>query len=358
MVRLVSVSGSHYEMGWQHGLQVKDLRPLILKAIEGRLSPLSEVGKIEYLTEELLKTFHDIATPTLGMIRGQAAGLGVDFLTLFRYDCISYFEDSLLVSGVGEGCSTWAASNSATRTGEPILVKNRDYYLEHLPLQIMVEAEPENRYRYIYVSSAGSPGVFGSGMNEKGLCVADTRVRCLDHGPGLPSYSLMMCILEQHGSVPSALNYLKQTRRMGGSNLILADAQGNLGAFEVAHENYGLIETSDHLLVNTNHFVSPGLVAQFVDTNPPESKGNSFHRYKKLEDELHASYGKIDVALAKRLMAFHAGSLTSICRHEETFMDKKVGTISGAIYLPLQRKLLFCNGHPCLERYQTFTLVD
>jgi len=355
-VRVFEVGGTHYQMGWQHGRQVKDLRPLILEAIQNRLAPLEGKEGLTPLVEGLLETLQEVGgIPTIEIIRGQADGLEVDFQRLFKYAVASYLEDNLLPSS-SESCSTWAASKGATSSGEPILVKNRDYYLEHLPLQIVVRAEPEDGYRYLYVGSAGSPGVFGSGINEKGLCVADTRVRCLDNGPGLPTYSLMMHILEEHESVRSALEYLRGARRMGGSNLILADAQGDLAVFEVGYRNHGIVEAKDHIVVNTNHFTSSELKDQFVDTNPPETKGNSFHRYDKMKDKLQSSYGEIGIELAKRLMASHGGPLDSICRHQEVFMEKKMGTISTAIYLPAKRKLLFCNGRPCEGGYEVFTV--
>jgi isopenicillin-N N-acyltransferase-like protein len=347
-------------MGWQHGRQVKDLRPLISDAIRNRLASMEGKREVAALMEGLLETLREVGgAPTIELIRGQADGLEVDFQRLFQYDVASYLEDNLLPSS-SEDCSTWAASKGATSSGEPILVKNRDYYLEHLPLQSVVRAEPEGgrrfAYRYLCVGSAGSPEVFGSGINEQGLCVADTRVRSLDNGPGLPTYSLMMQILEQHESVRSALEYLRGAKRMGGSNLVLADAQGDLAVFEVGYRNYGIIEADDHIVVNTNHFVSSDLETQFVDTNPPETKGNSFHRHEKLDGVLRSSHGEIGVELAQRLMAFHGGPLESICRHQQAFTGKETGTISTAIYLPVEKKLLFCHGRPCEEEYEVFSL--
>jgi isopenicillin-N N-acyltransferase-like protein len=351
-------------MGWQHGRQVKDLRPLISDAIRNRLASMEGKREVAALMEGLLETLREVGgAPTIELIRGQADGLEVDFQRLFQYDVASYLEDNLLPSS-SEDCSTWAASKGATSSGEPILVKNRDYYLEHLPLQSVVRAEPESgrrcansfAYRYLCVGSAGSPEVFGSGINEQGLCVADTRVRSLDNGPGLPTYSLMMQILEQHESVRSALEYLRGAKRMGGSNLVLADAQGDLAVFEVGYRNYGIIEADDHIVVNTNHFVSSDLETQFVDTNPPETKGNSFHRHEKLDGVLRSSHGEIGVELAQHLMAFHGGPLESICRHQQAFTGKETGTISTAIYLPVEKKLLFCHGRPCEEEYEVFSL--
>lgn len=357
-VRSINISGTHYQLGWQHGLQVKDLRVLILNAIKSRMKTLGNLEKFDSLIKELLEELQSIAIPTIKMIQGQADALEIDFPTLLKYAVASYLEDNLLSSGTQtiEGCSTWAASNGATGDGEPILVKNRDYYLEHFPLQIVTKVKPEKGYRYVCVGSAGSPGVFGSGMNETGLCVADTRVRCLDNGPGLPCYSLMMHILEEYREVTSALDYLKEVNRMGGSNIIIADAKGDLAVLEVGHRNYGLVKPGNHLVVNTNHFVSLDLKAQFVDTNPPGRRGTSFHRYDKLEEELRTSYGRIDLKLARRLMASHDDTLSAICRHQESIMEKMEGTISTAIYLPAKRELLFCNGKPCQGKYQIFSI--
>jgi hypothetical protein len=206
------------------------------------------------------------------------------------------------------------------------LVKNRDYRLEHLPLQIVIRATPEASYRYVCSGSAGSPGVFCAGINQAGLAVADTQACSTDLGPGLPDYALMMHILEAHDSVSSAVDYLC----------------------------YGLFETHDGTLVNTNHFVSPELRDCFVDTNPPQTRGNSFHRYEKVANELSAALGQIDVPFAQRLMATHDGPLASICRHPTAGNDS--ATVSTSIFLPAQRTMLFCHGLPCQGRYDDFAL--
>ena len=241
-----------------------------------------------------------------------------------------------------------------------MLVKNRDPGLERLPLQWLVRAQPKVGYCYAYVSSAGSPGVFCAGMNEVGLAVADTHVCSTDIGPGVPDYSLMMHILEEHSSVRSALDYLRSVTRMGRNNLILADASGNLAVFEIGHMNHGLIEADGHFLVNTNHFVSHSLKDHFVDTNPPALKRNSFHRYEKVRSELEDSYGHIDTALAKRLMAWHGSPLDSLCRHPAPNWPEE--TLSTTIFLPTgtegcaRPSLLFCSGRPCQAAYENLTI--
>jgi isopenicillin-N N-acyltransferase-like protein len=359
-IPLIAISGTHYEMGHQHGLQVAHLRPLIVEAIKARFAQIesdSPDERFESLVRETAEVLREVDPPILEMIRGQAEALELEFDTLLRYDLVSYLRDDLLTrqtaNSASEGCTTWAAVGSATADGEPLLVKNRDYRPEHLPLQVLVTATPAVGYRYIYGSSAGSPGVFQSGMNERGLAIADTHVYSTDIGPGLPDYSLMMHILEEHDTVRSALDYTSSVPRMGRNNLILADAGGDLAVIELGYHHFAIVKAQNGIVVNANHFANPSMQESFVDCTLPPVKGNSFHRYDLVRSKLEATQGSIDVAFAQRLMATHAGPLASICRHLE--LDGQSVTIATTIYQPARRTLRFCHGRPCQSPYQIIT---
>ncbi len=361
-ISLITISGTHYEMGRQHGVQVMHLRSLVVEAIKACFAQIEAYGpdeRFESLVRETAEVLQEVDRPILEMIRGQAEALELDFDVLLRYDLVSYLRDALITrrrcratySMSGEGCTTWAVAGSATADGEPLLVKNRDYRPEHLPLQVLVTATPTVGYRYIYGSGAGSPGVFNSGMNEKGLAIADTHVCSKDVGPGLPDYSLMMHILEEHDTVRSTLDYLSSVPRMGRNNLVLADAGGDLAVVELGYRNCAVIKAQSGIVVSTNHFVSPSLKDDFVDCTQPSVQGNSFQRYALVKKELEAARGSIDVAFAQRLMATHAGPLASICRHLE--LDGQSATLSTTIYQPARRTLRFCHGYPCQSPYHT-----
>jgi predicted choloylglycine hydrolase len=345
-------------MGWQHGRQVRALRPLIAEAIEARFKQIDQDQpdeRFETLFHETCQLLHEQDSLLLEVVRGQAEALEFDFDMLLRYGLVSYLRDDLTTRKppAAEGCTTWAATGSAAAGGQPILAKNRDYRLEHLPLQVVIHATPEVGYSYLCSGSAGSPGVFCAGINQAGLAVADTHVCSTDLGPGLPDYSLMMHILESHDSVASAVDYLRSVPRLGRNNLVLADAQGHLAVFEIGHRRYGSFETQDGVLVNTNHFASSELQNCFVDVSSPQTRGNTFHRYEKVTAELNAAWGQIDVPFAQRLMATHDGRLASICRHP--MEGDESATISTSIFLPAQRTMLFCHGSPCQGDY---TVLD
>jgi isopenicillin-N N-acyltransferase-like protein len=358
----IRVGGNHYEMGLQHGISVVNLRPLIEAAMAPHFRRLEGRPNVENLFQELRQVLEQIAVPTLEMIRGQAEGLGMEFTTLLRYACSYYLDERTKPERVSrktdEECTTWAAANGATADGAPILVKNRDTNIERIPLQLVMNAEPDDGYRYLCSTNAGSPGVPSSGMNEKGLCVADTRDSYVDYGPGLPYQSLMMQVLEHHDRVRSALEFLRSAKRIGGNNLILADAQGDMAVFEAGHTRYGIIEASDHILVNANHPVSAELRG-YTSGVTTESLTNSLRRYDRTQRELQPLRGRINVDQAKQMMASHEENLAPLCRHDVAGSSgSKVATISCAIYLPADRKLIISEGSPCQGKYQTYSLND
>ena len=351
-MRVLTVQGNHYEMGFQHGCQVLDIRPLIIEAIERRLAALD--GKaIASLLDELGMVWEVEGRTTLEVLAGMATALNLEEAHLFKYSVASYLEDSLrAISGV-EGCTVWAAAGPATVDGTPILTKNRDYSLAHLELQALALATPQRGYRYLYVTSAASPGVFSSGMNEQGLVVADTHVLSSDLGPGLARYSLMMELLERCESVVSALDYLVKAPRMGGGNLVLLDATGDMAVFETGYRRWGIVPGRNHIVVATNHFVTDNMRECYLQSPNVQMDDESEPRQRYVLARLNECWGSLDTKQAAKIMAWHGDEGPAICRHS---LRSDAGTISNAIFLPAERGLLYCDGRPCESTYTHHSL--
>jgi hypothetical protein len=145
--------------------------------------------------------------------------------------------------------------------------------------------------------------------------------------------------------VRSALNYLRATPRLGRNNLLLADAGGDVAAFEAGHASYGLREAKRGLLANTNHFNSPAMAGAYVDTEIPALRGSSQRRHRQVTEALLAHAGQIDLAWAEALMSSHDGAPASICRHPDK--DSSTSTIASLFFLPAARTMVFRHGQPC-----------
>ncbi len=339
-------------MGLQHGRQLLDVRPSIVETVEKRLTALGDFAAATLLGE-LVNVWALKARSTLDMLAGIAEGLEMDEALLFRYAAASYLEDRLRDNSGTEGCTVWAASGAATAGGTPILTKNRDFNSAHLALQTLALAAPQDGYRYLYVTGAGSPGVYSSGMNEEGLAVADTHVPCSDNGPGLARYTLMMDLLEHHSTVASALAYLRSVPRMGPGNLVLADASGEMAVFEVGHSHWGVIPAANGVVVATNHFVTPVLSECSVERTRGGTDGESEARHRSASEWLRETWGRIDGDEARRIMSYHADVEGGICRHDT---GDGGSTISSVIFFPAERSLLFCHGRPCEGSYTRHSL--
>lgn len=363
--QVIHVNGNHYQMGLQHAKQVIHLKPAIHAAIDERYEQLALDGvdnAFETIVQATIALLHDHDSDILDMIRGLAEGLEISFDRLLHYNLATFLRDILTTrktlqgqkgtNTLEEGCSTWAATGATTIDGHPIIVKNRDFSLKHLPLQLLVRAKPEKGYRYTYITSAGSPGVFVAGFNETGLAIVDTHVSSTDVGAGLPTYALSMHILEEHSTVRSALDYLKTVPRLGRNNLLLADASGDIALFEIGNQHFSVVEAESDILVNTNHFLSPAMKPSFVDTQSELTRGNSFHRYDFLQKQLEHDSGRISVDFSQQVMATHSDLLSSICRHPTE--NATSSTISTMIFLPTKRQLYFCHGMPCSYNYTMY----
>jgi hypothetical protein len=364
--QVVHVKGNHYQMGFQHARQVRHLLPAIQKAIHARYAQLANNepdAAFEAIIQKTAVLLHEIDPATVAMIRGLADGLSLEFDHLLHYNLVTFLRDLLTtrkalaakpLASPPEGCSTWAARGAATADGKPLLVKNRDFSMEHLPLQLVIRAQPAAGYRYTYITSAGSPGVFVAGFNETGLAVVDTHVASTDVGPGLPTYALSMHILEAYSTVRSALEYLKSMPRLGRNNLLLVDAGSDIALFEIGHRHFGILEAESDLLINTNHFNSQPMQGYFVDTEREEIRGNTLKRYTLLKDRLEKASGVIDISFAQQMMATHQGPLSSICRHSLPGISME-STIATCVFMPAQQQMLFCHGLPCQAMYTQYS---
>jgi predicted choloylglycine hydrolase len=357
MIRVLSLSGDPRSIGQQHGEQVADLRPQIQASIQERLAGLHQPGAdLAPYINKITQVWEQYAPDTLEMLMGIAEALDIEWGEYITYTIASYLTDRLKQARINEGCTTWAAGVNFTLDGAPILAKNRDYHPDHQPLQCLARVQPAGGYPYLCLTSAGSPGVFSSGINSAGLAVADTYVGSNDIGPGIARYSLMMNLLEKFSRVQDTINYLYTRPHSGAGTITLADAQGDLAVFEIAHSVQAVRQPDEGFIISTNHFNAPEMRSRWVDTESPQLQGNSLERFKHVENALRSARGQVDIPWSQTLMAEHGTVLSAICRHSE--IDSCSMTVSSTIFLPRQASLYVANGLPCQTPFELFHVID
>ena len=144
----------------------------------------------------------------------------------------------------------------------------------------------------------------------------------------------------------------------GGAESSRSDPRGRISAAIVelvgsrGFRRCGLIAPREDSVVATNHFSSAEMRDQHVlQVNVRSTYDETRDRYATAHSLLQQGHGTLDVQQAKRMASYHGS--TALCRHRP---QNDSDTISAAIYLPVQRQLLFCNGWPCQGSYETYRL--
>jgi predicted choloylglycine hydrolase len=198
-------------------------------------------------------------------------------------------------------CSTFVLQPPAAKEGV-IFGRNLDFPGRGVAHRhtIVEVVSPEGKNVFASVTWPGMRGVL-SGMNEHGLCIAVMNVYNKDDSPeGVPYVLLFRRVLESCRTFEDATKLLRSEPRTCGNNLMVVDAEGKCGVFELDHKQCVLREPKEGAVIATNHWrLGPVNASQ---TCP------RWYRLTQLEKTWH---GKIGMDEAKKMLqAVPQGDLT------------------------------------------------
>ncbi|HEX9780032.1 MAG TPA: C45 family peptidase [bacterium] len=223
-IRVVTLTGRPYELGWQHGAL---LREEVRGAVGQVLGSVRRYLKVPILRSWLGSWWLDrawrpawrhIPKAYLEELRGLAEGSGVPYLELLRMHA---------VPDRTYACANFAAWGRATGGGRLIHARNLDWNID-VGLQryaVVFVVRPEDGRAFVSAGWAGFIGVL-TGVNEDRVSIgqigAETVERTYD---GVPMAFLMRRVLEQAGTLEEAVRILEESPRTVGVNYIVADAK-------------------------------------------------------------------------------------------------------------------------------------
>ena len=152
----------------------------------------------------------------------------------------------VLCLGTAEACTIAVVSGQATDDGRPLLWKNRDTKSR----QNLVRAFTDGKYRLLAVVDAGDSKTIWMGMNEAGLCLANSLSLDLPggHKTGRGNGRFMKLALQNCASVADFEKLLQETNETGRrtrANFGAIDAQGAAALFEAGHRSFVKFDAND-----------------------------------------------------------------------------------------------------------------
>lgn len=373
--RAVAVAGTHYEMGRQHGEQMRDLIIPFTQDIEASCKRLGMVGD---QFEELLAKNEDLMTQmtpdVLEELRGVSEGAKIIFLDALKMYlvpdmgyAIPYEEMRQKVYGYSDSneCTAFIVNTGGTDGGKPFVLQNRDSSASAAGTarRITVVAKPTNGYALVSHSRPGRNGGFG--VNEAGLAISATAVNATDsvkalaeYKPcGIQGYALGKLILENCATIDEAMDYLKTTPGgYMGLNISLADCKGGVVRLERSydHQNYTYPEVTlndkGNFITATNHFPSRNM----NPLSPPREKyEGTYYRYDRAREILQTQKDPIDLKTMINFARDHNNGPGefSICNHGE-----KTCSNSSILAEPAKRRFWVLSGTPCQNEYVEYSI--
>jgi isopenicillin-N N-acyltransferase-like protein len=334
---LIEVSGTSYEMGYQHGAQAAPLVRKYLSWIEKLTGQPRDV-----LCRNAMSFFPSIRalSPSLvEEIEGLAEGAGIS-----EEEAVLCQVRAYAASLNDGGCTAFALASPATADGMPLAGQNQDLEPEYSDVAIMLRVKPsDGRPRALMFTFAGQLGY--SGMNEHGLAHFGNALYGFEWRTALPQYMLKRILLERR-TVAECTELLQGHRTCAAHNVVMCDGQGGIADVEVRPETASVFEDDrPGWRVHANHYLTPDF-APHEDGTLPDSPG----RLDRMRSLIREEWGGITADTMKGILSDHDGDPAGICRHGAAGLH----SISGYVAEPSQRLLHIRRGHGCLGTWTAY----
>jgi isopenicillin-N N-acyltransferase-like protein len=343
-LREVSVSGSRYELGRQHGEACADL---IRRVLAGRAAIIQRATGMPaaQAVEAGLRYLPSVAgrfPQFIEEVKGIADGAGVAFAEAFF---VQVATELGFTAGAGaEGCTTLARRSA---DGHWVVAQNWDTPPDVHGLQIVLRVRPDDAPEAVMFTYAGVIGYMG--INRLGVCHVASQLLSPDWRVGVTHYWVKRRFLELD-SVGACLDVVREVPISSSGSYVLGDPSR---AVVVEWLPSGVsIREGDHL-AHTNHILDPSLrhLERYLDALP-----DSPIRLERLQQLMNGALGSNTgdaLATAKSMLADHAGHPAGICRHGGA---QNLHTRASVIFEPSKAMMHLAYGNPCMMPYQTYVV--
>lgn len=353
---VIEVSGSKYEIGYQHGQKAKEQ---IAVNIDIYKEMFMEYANIDWeRAKKIALTFEkDIAaykSEYLDEIRGIADGSGYEYAEILALNVRSelVFQGTQLTS---DGCTSLAVTADRTTDGTTYIGQNWDWKVNVLGGVILLKIHQEGIPDIATMTEAGIVGKIGCNSAGVGVCFNALSVDAVQ--PGVPIHIILRDIMEQP-NFAEAMTVVSNNAIGCPANIVIASEYGEAIDFEVEVGDFDALYPKEGVIVHTNHYVSP-IVPRYNHKDITKLKfPDTFIRYGRIKKLTEDISGKIDLKDIETIFTNHTEPSCSICHHEEHngIHGGGIGTVF-SIIMDLKKRVFYVSfGQPCQNEYKKYSI--
>ena len=297
-IRVLKVSGSPFEMGFQHGAAHKEAIVAFARErvhlsgdpkwtgqglSEGEVLTLADacVAEHERYAPHLLEELRGVGDSTgLSLAELIIVGGFTDFIDLVHNAKVS---PALVPAHAGaDNCTAFLVPGERAANQKGFYGQTWDMHDTATPHVVMLRGEPEGKPAFLAFTTVGCVGMMG--MNSEGVAVGVNNLSGADGQVGVTWPFVVRKMLEQ-SNAKDALTCITSAKLAGAHNYLLMDKSGTGYSVEAMPTATYVTELGSDPLVHTNHclFDSTHTVERKREAAP---QGSSEARLRKGYDSL------------------------------------------------------------------------
>lgn len=358
----LKTQGNAFDCGVQYGQQSIELIKLSLDTYRRMFS----VCQIDWSTACAKAQAHlpglQTAVPHLvEELRGIAQGSQIDFDSLLALNCRTEILpsdflvralDTELTNDERDTHLNECTSLSFKRDdADTWLSQNWDWVGLQRNALVVNACKPEQAPEYITVTEAGMLAKIGINSHGLGVCLNILRSNNDGQTVGMPVHFLLRAVLE--------CETVAQVKRMvagysftSSSNVLVADASGDMASLELSPSGSRIIEPDNDGLCHTNHFIN-----KEFSVNDAGFVGNE-STTKRLERASTHIGALCNLADIKHLLSNTEDGVNSICKFaDESFPEiAQIETVVGVVMNLNSRELWVSAAQPSISDFTRYAL--
>lgn len=285
-------------------------------------------------------------------IEGIASGAGQAAEELFALNA----RTEIIAGSFRPECSVVGFSGGQGES-DAWIAQNWDWHMDLRAARVLWEVHPPSGPSFLTVTEAGILAKLG--VNSAGLGVLLNLLSTETDGgtDGIPIHAALRLVLSTCHDVDEGRALLESLQFCASSAVSLVDSSGALVTLEVWPGGINAIEpASNGFLTHTNHFCRSIEPARDMVA---EQYPDSVARQRCLDQRILHLTDQTHYTAATRLLRSHEGRPHSVCYHDAdnpAYLERHESLLS-LILLPAAQTVLFTDGSPCRNEYQTRRLL-
>lgn len=344
-MRILELRGTPRDMGRQFGEACRDaIAEFYELRVQNAIRQAHTYGGRTVDREQVMQAARACVEPTCSYdpvgfeeLTGIAEGANLSVDTILATNGLTDIRDILCWPGQLEalgGCSSFIAAADFTRDGEVYCGQTWDLATDNLPYVLGVHRKPDEGPETWCLTTVGCLSLIG--LNDAGLAIGTTNIRCTDAQPGVTYLSIIHKALSCR-TFAEARSAVVEAPRAGGHYYFLCGPEGQASALECTATQAEEVVVEHGIYVHTNHCLIPS--NQALEGVAPQASSTA--RQARLEALILASRENTAESFMEAL-SDRSGGAVAINRDD----INGINTNGAVIMAPESGRIWACHGLP------------